>query len=100
MWFEELTGFAEDSPEQVKKQLLVKDGVLRSKVNGKYYTCGTLDIPSLAELRERVQEIDQEPKRNTVQEVVANVQHLHTEKRFSRRIGRSQKIFNALAYLS
>ncbi len=78
MWFEELTGFAEESPEQVRANLSVDGQVLKSHVNGKTLVCGELEIPSLADLRQRVQASGYETGTLTVREVVANVQHLHT----------------------
>ena len=51
MWFEELTGFAEESPKQVQNNLVVADGILTSKITGKSFTIGSLEIPSLEELR-------------------------------------------------
>ena len=79
-WFEELTGVAEESPEQVRANLSVDGQVLKSHVNGKTLVCGELETPSLAELRRRVQASGYETGEMTVREVVANVQHLHTDK--------------------
>ena len=77
-WFEELTGFAEESPEQVQANLSVDGHVLKSHVNGKTLVCGELETPSLAELRQRVQASGYETGAMTVREVVADVQKLHT----------------------
>lgn len=52
-WFERITGFPED-PEAVREHLEVAGDQLRSKVNGRSYGIGQLEVPSLAELRERV----------------------------------------------
>ena len=46
-WFEELTGFAEESPEQVRVHLSVDGQVLQSHVNGKTLVCGELETPFL-----------------------------------------------------
>ena len=78
-WFEKLTGFAEESPEQVRAKLSVDGQVLKSHVNGKTLMYGELETPSLAELRQRVQASGYETGAITVREVVANVQHLHTD---------------------
>lgn len=53
-WFETLTGFSEQSPILVRENMAVDGEVLKSHVNGKVMVCGQLEIPSLAELRERV----------------------------------------------
>lgn len=77
-WFEKLTGFAEESPEQVRANISVDGHILQSHVNGKTLVCGELETPSLAELRQRVQASDYETGAMTVREVVADVQELHT----------------------
>ena len=77
-WFGELTGFAEESPEQVRANLSVDGHMLKSHVNGKTLVCGELETPSLAALRQRVQASGYETGAMTVREVVANVQKLHT----------------------
>jgi hypothetical protein len=52
-WFESLTGFTED-PTAVRQHLEVVGDQLRSKVNGRSYGIGQLEVLSLAELRARV----------------------------------------------
>ena len=78
MWFEELTGFSEESPEQVRANLSVDGRVLKSRINGKTLVCGELETPSLADLRHRVQASGYKTGALTVREVVADVQELHT----------------------
>ena len=78
MWFETLTGFPEESPRQVRANMTVDGNTLKSHVNGKVLICGDLETPYLAELRERVQRSGQKVGKISVREVVANVQHLHT----------------------
>ncbi len=51
MWFEELTGFVEESPEQVRANITVDGNWLTSNVNGRRLCCGNLETPSLVELR-------------------------------------------------
>ncbi|MCZ7552509.1 MAG: hypothetical protein M5U05_07985 [Anaerolineales bacterium] len=79
MWFENLTGFSEKSPQQVRTNLSLDGNVLKSLVNGNEFVCGELETPSLSELRERVEASGYEAGRILVREVVANVQQLHTE---------------------
>ena len=50
----ELTGFREISYEATREQLVVEGDELVSTVNGKRYGIGTLEVPTLAELRTRV----------------------------------------------
>jgi hypothetical protein len=78
MWFETLTGFPEESSQQVRANITVDGNVLTSHVNGKVLVCGELETPSLAELRERVHASGHKVGKIAVREVVANVQHLHT----------------------
>ena len=51
-WFEDLTGFKERRYEETRANLEVVGSTLRSKVNKRSYTIGTLETPSLAELRD------------------------------------------------
>jgi len=78
MWFETLTGFPEESPQQVRENITVDGQELKSHINGKVLVCGQLETPTLAELRERVQASGHKGGKISVREVVANVQHLHT----------------------
>lgn len=78
MWFETLTGFAEESP-QVRRNITLDGQALISHVNGRALVHGQLETPTLAELRERVHTSGHRSHRISVREVVANVQHLHTD---------------------
>ena len=55
MWFETLTGFPEESPQQVRENITVDGQTLTSHVNGKVFVCGQLETPTLSGLREQVQ---------------------------------------------
>ncbi len=52
-WFEKLTGFAERDYAHTRSQLEVINGKLHSRVNGKSYGVGQLELVSLKTLRER-----------------------------------------------
>ena len=78
-WFEELTGFRETSPEQVRNNLTLDDETLVSNANGRRLVCGRLETPALSELRRWVQPGEQEASRITLREVLANVQALHAD---------------------
>ena len=77
-WFERLVGFRERDPDQVRANLRVEGEYLSSEVNGETFRCGTLGTPSLAELRELTAPVREAGSGAiAVQEVVADVQHLH-----------------------
>lgn len=77
MWFEELTGFSEESPEQVRQNISFNGNLLKSRVNGRMFICGELETPSLADLRRRVQSSGYKTGKISLREVVADVQKLH-----------------------
>ena len=77
-WFEKLTGFREESPQQVRNNLIADDGKLKSLVNGKTWVAGRLETPSLGELKQRIQDTTRTGKLS-LREVVADVQSLHTD---------------------
>ena len=100
MWFDKLTGFYEESPEQVRKNLSVEGTVLRSRINGKAYNYGKLGIPSLAELRERVHDDQTTSGKLSLHEVVADVQQLHTDKSNAGSLFQVASQFNLLEMVS
>ena len=57
MWFESLVGFREETPEQVRSQLVVEYEIMTSTVNDRRMRCGILETPSLAEIRSSVRSI-------------------------------------------
>lgn len=78
-WFEELTGFSEQSPEQVRSNLVLDGERLTSKINGKTMICGQLETPSLAELRERVSALGNREGKLKISEAIADVKNLHLD---------------------
>ena len=80
MWFEDLFGFQEENPYQVREELELRDGTITSRVNGRSFGCGRLSTPTLGELREKVEQSGQRGSgRIKLCEVVANVQELHRD---------------------
>lgn len=100
MWFEELTGFSEVSPQQVRENITVDGTVMTSHVNGAVFNCGELETPSLAELRQRAQSNDSKPGRISVRETVANVQNLLTDEANAGAMFQVASQFNLLEMLS
>lgn len=52
-WFEEITGFPETDYEATRSRLRVEDGSLINERDGTGHPVGTLDLPTLEELRAR-----------------------------------------------
>ena len=100
MWFETLTGFPEETPQQVRANLTVDGKALKSQVNGNVLVCGQLETPSLGELRERVDSSGHGVGQISVREVVANVQHLHTNASNSGSLFQVASQFNLLEMMS
>lgn len=100
MWFETLTGFAEESPDQVRENLAVAGDVITSHVNGKQYTYGDLETPTLAELRSCLQLVTAQRSPTTIREVVADVQQLHTDEQNAGALFQVASQFNLLEMLS
>lgn len=77
-WFEQLTGFEEESPENVRAKIKVDGKDLVSLVNSRRFTFGRLEIPTLEELRKSV-DIEKYKDKIRISEVVADVRQLHDE---------------------
>ena len=78
-WFEKLTGFREVSPDQVRAQIRLEGDRLTSLVNGRTFTHGRLETPSLGELREQAARGGHATGRLGLKEVVADVADLHAD---------------------
>jgi hypothetical protein len=100
MWFEELTGFPEESIQQVQNNITVDGETLKSQVNGKAMVCGRLETPSLATLRERIQAINYKKGKISLREAVANVKNLHVDQTNSDTLFQVASQFNLLEMVS
>ena len=78
-WFEPLTGFREENYTDTRAKLTVEGSNLRSLVNGRSYGTGTLDLVSLAELRERVSSAGLPRGRMEVGCVTGDVRRMHRD---------------------
>jgi hypothetical protein len=56
-WFEDQMGFQERSYDETQGNLEVVGKTLRSRINGRSYSIGELEIPSLIELRNRAESV-------------------------------------------
>lgn len=77
MWFEDLMGFEEISPENVRANLELDNTKMRSKVNGASYEMGTLEIPLLKDLRSRYKDLGSFSNTLRVSEIIGDVQKMH-----------------------
>ena len=93
-WFENLMGFAEESPEQVRSNIVLDGEFLVSRVNGARVRCGRLSTPSLAELR--VQSRPTSAGRPRVGEVVGDVGELHRNPAHAGALFQAASQFNLL----
>lgn len=119
MWFEDLVGFAEETSEQVRANLWVDGALLHSRVNGATYVCGTLETPTLGELRRRVADThpcgaaaasgaaapsgaatSEAGQGITVREVVGDVQDLHADTAHAGALFQVASQFNVLEMVS
>lgn len=82
-WFEKLTGFVEESPEQVRENIILEGNKLISKVNGREMQWGNLEIPTLKECSTKVTSAliknSFNFKKTIVREVVADIADLHKD---------------------
>lgn len=99
-WFERLTGCVEESPEHIRQQLVVDGNRLHSRLNGKSWIYGELELPTLAQLRERVRRVNRDHRQISVSEVVANVQHLHCDPSNENAVFQVASQFNLLEMIS
>jgi hypothetical protein len=100
MWFEELTGFPEESIQQVQENITIDGETLKSQINGKTMVYGRLETPSLGELRERAQASNYKTGKMSLRETVANVQDLHIDKTNSDALFQVASQFNLLEMVS
>jgi hypothetical protein len=100
MWFEQLTGFKEESPEQVRENLVLTDDKLTSKINGRTFQCGTLEIPTLKALEHSCQPITIYKDQLTIAETVGNVRALHALSEHQGGMFQAASQFNLLEMVS
>lgn len=78
-WFQELTGFDEETPDQVRANLKIEGETIVSKVNGRKMRFGRFETPTLAQLRTLASAIVPDGDPVTIEEVVGDVQALHAQ---------------------
>ena len=81
-WFEKITGFAETSYSETRNRLSVEGGWLQSRVTGRRFAIGRLEVVSLQVLRERVALGYNPPGRLTVRNMSGDVRRMHQSPEF------------------
>jgi hypothetical protein len=100
-WFERLMGFAERGPDQVRECATIEGEWLVSRIDGRRFRCGTLETPSLAELRVRAAGLcGSGSERIEVREVVGDAQALHRDLRNAGALFQVASQFNLLEMVS
>ena len=100
MWFEDLTGFKEESPAQVRTNLEVSGNTMTSRVNGRFMICGQLETPTLAELRSQVLDSPAASGELELREVIGDVKQLHKEAANAGALFQVASQFNLLEMIS
>ena len=96
MWFEDLTGFTEESPEQVRSDLVLNGNTITSSVNGSKFICGRLQTPTLAELRSTQPRATLPSGHIKIREVIADAKTLHMDPENSGSLFQVASQFNLL----
>jgi len=96
MWFEQLTGFEEGNRAQVHENLEIEGDSFISKANGRRFTFGQLEVPSLKALRERASTLESLSENICVSEVVAGVEKLHNDPQNAKALFQAASQFNLL----
>ncbi len=99
MWFKELMGFDEVSPEYVKENSHYTNGVLTSKVNHCCYQVGELSLLSLKELRDTPLNCN-DSNQLRVTELVGDIQKVHADKKNENCLIQAASQFNLLEMIS
>ncbi|GJM35274.1 MAG: hypothetical protein DHS20C18_42750 [Saprospiraceae bacterium] len=96
MWFENLTGFKEKNPEQVRSNLEIRSRTIRSLVNGAAYHIGKLEVPTLAALRKQTPHLESYHNKIKVSEAVGDIQDFHKDSTHKGALFQAASQFNLL----
>jgi hypothetical protein len=98
-WFERLMGFTEsDGYAATQRRLVLEGDELVSTVNGRRYGVGELTLPTLADLRARVNPV--RGQRSSVQVLVGDVRALHSDPELEGALFQVASQFNLLEMVS
>ena len=99
-WFETLTGFQETTPAQVREQLYLDGDRLVSRVNGKSYQFGRLEIPSLGALKSACKSLETYKGAISLREIPGEAQELHQRPEYAGATFQAASQFNLLEMIS
>lgn len=99
-WFEKITGFTETSYGETRNRLCVEGEWLQSRVTGRKFAVGRLEVVSLQALRERVASGYNPPGRLTVQNISGDVRRMHQIPEFGGALFQVASQFNLLEMAS
>ena len=100
-WFERLFGFTESDRAAIYDEFEVEGATLRSKSRGTEWTCGTLELVSLADLRRRLNELPTDiGSRIRVTELVGDAKALHADSANAGAVFQVASQFNLLEMVS
>jgi protein-tyrosine phosphatase len=99
-WFEALMGFREEGYDLTRSKLEVDGPYLRSRINGRSYGIGDLELVSLKALRERVATGDPVAGQLRFRNIVGNVRHMHQSPEFAGALFQVASQFNLLEMVS
>lgn len=97
-WFSRLTGFTENGYTATQQQLAVEGDELVSLVNAKRYGIGQFTLPTVAELRTRVNPA--RGQRSTVSALIGEARSLHSDPQFDGALFQVASQFNVLEMVS
>ena len=95
-WFEQLTGFREGDAAAVRERLQVEGTTLLSTHNGARYQIGTLELASLAELRQRARALKPSGKAMRLHVASGDARALHRNPEFRGALFQVASQFNLL----
>lgn len=98
-WFERLTGFREIGFGDTRERLEIDGSTLRSRVNGRSYGVGELELVSLASLRER-SAVGRSSSRLRVRNMTGDVRKLHQSPELRAALFQVASQFNLLEMVS
>lgn len=96
MWFEKLTGFSEESPENVREKLMMEGDSFVSTANNRRIAFGKLEMPTLDDLRQSSPPLEGVRDNIKLSEVVGDVQELHVRPENAKALFQAASQFNLL----